>query len=153
MDVTIEISKDQVWERVFDRVARTADGLGRRIDLGVMGLVLALNASGVRTTASCEGHMDHGHPFPWVWVPSADSGLLDARLEAFYTRGGVPDRMLTSCYLLEDTYILQPRGAALQERRTHDERAAALLGYQQEARRFAEWLRDRFFEEEACYAA
>jgi hypothetical protein len=150
----IEISKDQVWEATFDRVARTADGMGRRIDLGVMGLVLALNAHGVRTTGSCEGHMDHGHPFPWVWVPEADSGLLVALLGAFYARGSVPrDRMLTSGYLLEDTYILQPRGAALQERRVSHERAVVLKEYQQEAIRFAEWLRDRFFEEEACHAA
>jgi hypothetical protein len=29
--------KDQLWESTFDIVARTVDGMGKRIDTGIMG--------------------------------------------------------------------------------------------------------------------
>jgi hypothetical protein len=39
-----------------------------KIEKNIKELVKALNAHGIATTGSCEGHMDHGSPAPWVKV-------------------------------------------------------------------------------------
>lgn len=122
----IEVSKDQVWEDVFDIVARTVDDQGRRIDLGIMGVVLGLNAHGVKTTFSCEGHLDHSMPYPWVWIDSAYIEPLEKLVNGF---GG----SLKVKQIFDDTYELTCSTGTLEEK-------------QAEMIRFAEWLRDRFFE-------
>jgi hypothetical protein len=119
--------KDQILEETFHRVALTVDGMGKRIDIGIMGVVLYLNLHGVSTTASCEGHLDWGQPYPWVWV-GVDSGeALRHMVEAF---GG----SLKVSQLFDDTLELTCLVGTLPEK-------------QSEMARFAEWLRDRFFEE------
>lgn len=120
-------TKDQVWEDVFDVVARTVDGQGRRIDLGIMAVVLGLNAHGIRTTFSCEGHLDHGEPFPWVWVDKASELPLNRLAKQF---GG----SLKVRKIFDDTYQLTCSTGTLPEK-------------QAEMMTFAEFLRDRFFEE------
>lgn len=45
-------------------VARMADGLGRGIDEAIKPAVTGLLALGIPTQNSCEGHLDHGAPFP-----------------------------------------------------------------------------------------
>lgn len=42
------------------------DKPGQTIDQGILQTVIALNANNIPTLASCEGHLDHGEPFPWV---------------------------------------------------------------------------------------
>lgn len=121
-------TKDQLWEDTFDIVARTVDGQGRRIDLGIMGVVLGLNAHNVKTTFSCEGHLDHGNPYPWVWIDSESAHMLKKLVHDF---GG----SLKVEQLFDDTYEL-----ACSVGNLPDEQAEML--------RFAEWLRDRFFEVE-----
>jgi hypothetical protein len=129
-------------------VALTVDGMGKRIDIGIMGVVLYLNLHGVSTTASCEGHLDHGHPYPWVWVPEADMDALNALLSAFYPmHTPADDRILVmECDLVEDEVILRPLGADKQDSRADDERTRKLAEYQREMQCFAEFLRDKFFE-------
>lgn len=39
-----------------------------QLDRGIKNLVLALNARGIPTSGSCEGHVDHGSPAPWIKV-------------------------------------------------------------------------------------
>lgn len=34
------------------------------IDKGIRPLVVVLLLLGIKTEASCEGHLDHGHPYP-----------------------------------------------------------------------------------------
>lgn len=139
--------KDQYLDQVFDIVARTVDGQGRGIDLGIMGVVLYLNIHGIRTTCSCEGHLDHGACHPWVWVDKASSSLLTSLIEAFYADVLPSNRVLVVEQLFDDTDQLLPSGSALQERRAPDERARVLKEYQRETLRFAEFLRDLFFAE------
>lgn len=38
------------------------------IDEKIKGLVAALNSLDIPTTSSCEGHVDHGSPSPWIKV-------------------------------------------------------------------------------------
>jgi hypothetical protein len=147
-------AKDQVWEEVFDRVARTTDGGGRRIDRGIIGLILALNANGIQTTFSCEGHLDHGLAYPWVWVPSEDQGKLAKILDAFnheHEEEGeqAMDRMLIIlCNFIEGECVLQSFGACCQNEREPQLKANKLKEYQGEMAAFTEFLRDRFFAED-----
>jgi hypothetical protein len=119
--------KDQIFQETFEHVALTVDGLGRRIDIGIMGVVLYLNLHGVSTTASCEGHLDWGQPFPWVWIDAGSSVALRRMVEAF-------DGSLEVSQLFDDTLELTCSVSTLPEK-------------QAEMVRFAEFLRDRFFEE------
>lgn len=36
------------------------------VDEGIKNLVRAIRSLGISTHASCEGHMSHGHPNPWI---------------------------------------------------------------------------------------
>jgi hypothetical protein len=64
------VSKNQVWWDLERQMSRTIDSLGKHIDTGIMDVVVALNASDIHTTASCEGHLDWGTPYPWVDIGS-----------------------------------------------------------------------------------
>jgi hypothetical protein len=143
------LTKDQVWEQTFDTVARTVDGMGRRIDPKIIWLVLALNASGIPTTFSCEGHLDHGHSYPWVWVPINDLKPLSELLTAFYqTRKQDIDRMLVIvCNFVDEKCVLQSMGAVSQNERKPRHRAKKLKEYQAEMDAFATFLTERFFDE------
>jgi hypothetical protein len=46
------------------------DGLGLKMDPGIVRTVALLNALGFETQASCEGHMDphHGEIMPWITI-------------------------------------------------------------------------------------
>jgi hypothetical protein len=54
------------WEAGCAEARSYVDGLGRPIDEGILETVVALNLLGFRSTASCEGHLEHGKPFPWI---------------------------------------------------------------------------------------
>jgi len=121
-------TKEQHLEQVFDQIARTVDGQGRPIDLGIMAPVLYLNVHGIMTTFSCEGHLDHGEPFPWIWIDIVSEKPLIRMVKAF--------------------------GGSLKVRRIFNEALELtcskgnLPEKQAEMYRFAEFLRDRFFEGE-----
>ena len=53
------------WE---EKLSVTGDRLGRGIDEGIFRTVLFLNAMGITTVSSCEGHLDHGEASPWIAV-------------------------------------------------------------------------------------
>jgi hypothetical protein len=56
------------WAAATQYIEGVRDALGKPVDAGIKSLVIALNASGFPTTASCEGHLDWGIPAPWVDV-------------------------------------------------------------------------------------
>lgn len=60
------IDKSQTWTELEKHFARVIDGCGTKIDPGIMNAVIAFNAIGVNTTASCEGHLDWGNAYPWI---------------------------------------------------------------------------------------
>jgi hypothetical protein len=62
----LAIDKNQVWQEVEKRMSKTVDRLKKRIDKSIMTTVVAINAHDIYTSASCEGHLDWGVPYPWV---------------------------------------------------------------------------------------
>ena len=48
------------------QVDKWGDGLGMPIDSGIKETVIILNLLGVKTSSSCEGHIDRGLPYPWI---------------------------------------------------------------------------------------
>jgi hypothetical protein len=75
-----------------EQVARWVDGLDMRVDRGILDTVVAINLKGIPTTSSCEGHLDHAYPAPWVDIGAPSSpfvarktlGLQNAILKATY---------------------------------------------------------------------
>ncbi len=54
------------WEKILKENLKKADKLGKGIDPGIREVVAVFNALGFKTTASCEGHLDHGVAGPWI---------------------------------------------------------------------------------------
>jgi hypothetical protein len=50
------------------KVDKITDALGMPVDEGIKEAVIMFNAVGLYTSASCEGHLDHGLPAPWIDV-------------------------------------------------------------------------------------
>lgn len=57
-------------------VDETTDTLGRPVDEKIKPLVLAFLSSEIMTVGSCEGHLDHGLPYPWVDFQSASNNRV-----------------------------------------------------------------------------
>lgn len=56
-------------EEIRQELHQVTDGLGTPIDQGIFEAVVALNAAGLQTSQSCQGHpQEQGHPYPWVEV-------------------------------------------------------------------------------------
>jgi hypothetical protein len=56
-------------EDLRNRLRRVTDGLGAPIDEGILDTVVAMNAVGLRTSQSCQGHRNgRGTLYPWVEV-------------------------------------------------------------------------------------
>lgn len=53
-------------EQALQQVAGLADRLGEGLDAGMINTVAACRRWGIETTASCQGHHDHGLAFPWL---------------------------------------------------------------------------------------
>lgn len=58
--------KQEQWQQAIKQSSRTIDKLGRPVDGGILETVAVFNLLDIRTTASCEGHLDHGTYAPWV---------------------------------------------------------------------------------------
>lgn len=143
--------KIRQWDETAEKFRKVTDKLGKPIDAGIFDTVMALNVLGVPTTMSCEGHLDHGLPYPWVDIgwpspefpveirlpgkvlsnkpPSPDMGKMQSLLDEFYCDRTVPpDRRI----ILGGLRRIYSRGGG-------DPRK--LLEYQQEMREFTEFLR------------
>jgi hypothetical protein len=57
-----------LWDETAEKFHKVTDKIGRPIDDGIFDIVVALNMLGVPTKMSCEGHLDHGLPYPWIDV-------------------------------------------------------------------------------------
>ncbi len=88
----LEVAKNQVWGKLHKLFGRVADGYGKEIDLGIMNTVVALNAAGIRTKASCEGHLHRGKAYPWIDIECPQADTLNAEilacLDQDYCSGG-----------------------------------------------------------------
>ena len=62
--------KEARWKEVEAEVEQIGDKLGKGIDDGIKPAVKGLMANGFKTTMSCEGHLDHGFPWPNIDIAS-----------------------------------------------------------------------------------
>lgn len=56
------------WQEACATVERFTDRLGSTVDEGIFETVVVLNLLELHTFQSCEGHLDHGCPYPWVTI-------------------------------------------------------------------------------------
>ena len=54
------------WHTTAEHFKKVTDGIGMHIDEGIFDLVVTLNALGINTRQSCEGHLDRALPYPWI---------------------------------------------------------------------------------------
>lgn len=73
-----------VWEETKDELLKMTDALGMPIDSGIFDTIVGLNANGYDTSASCEGHLDWGLPYPWVEI-AVDDKTTHELLEKIFT--------------------------------------------------------------------
>lgn len=66
MALQLPITPGQRGADIRARVGEFTDKLGREMDPGILETVVTLNVAGFATVQSCEGHLDHGTPYPWV---------------------------------------------------------------------------------------
>ena len=67
------------YQQMRVRVSQFRDKLGCEVDPGIFELVVLLNLLGFTTQQSCEGHLDHGAPYPWVTIVDAEQEHLFQR--------------------------------------------------------------------------
>lgn len=65
--------REQQWKLRAAEIGYIVDGLGKPIDSGIFDTVVALNLFNIRTTQSCEGHLDHGIASPWVQIEAPET--------------------------------------------------------------------------------
>ncbi len=163
--------REELLRQIEAEVERTADRLGYPIDPGIKGLVVMLKAFGLSTTASCEGHLDHGSPYPWVdvGVDSYEYGASqnptyrdfasnEVQVEAVSMQRLLNDFNLSGsgepgCDLVIDQWTvskarLQPARAKEIEAMPEQAKNEQMLKYRKEVGAFAHFLRERFLNPE-----
>lgn len=58
--------KEKYWDQIKSEVDRICDRLGKKIDPEIKESVIALQALNFKTSASCQGHLNHGLAAPWI---------------------------------------------------------------------------------------
>jgi len=125
--------KIRQWDETAEKFRKVKDKLGCPIDEGIFETVVALNILGITTTMSCEGHLDHGLPYPWVDTLPQDYDHLCDLLAAFYAgRVIAVDRRIGFMPGRRDGCRIQSQGGGDPQK---------LSEYQQEMREFAEFLK------------
>ncbi|SRR5216684_3244144 len=144
------------------------------MDKKIRTLVSILNHRGIKTTGSCEGHVDHGAPAPWVKVTSSAAGTkyvlraMSRYLDAFYANRIVPNDVRLVVRKARSGFWIHNGGDAYDrwrafvnesverirrgekirsyiDARERSRRSKRLPAYQEEARGFAKFLKKRHF--------
>jgi hypothetical protein len=68
-------SKQRRWEDTVKSVESITDGIRKLVDERIKESVVVLKVLGFGTTASCEGHLGWGHPYPWIDVASQQAEI------------------------------------------------------------------------------
>ena len=71
--------KNASWQEGCAVVEEFTDRLGMPIDSGIFETVVVFNLLEFCTFQSCEGHLDHGSPYPWVTVVDTERRRLFTR--------------------------------------------------------------------------
>ena len=62
-----------MWKDIRTEVERLTDGLGKPVDEGIIEAVTGLRALSFPTSASVQGHFEHGCHYPWIDIEIPDS--------------------------------------------------------------------------------
>jgi hypothetical protein len=76
----LQLTKSPAWEKLSKLFSRVVDSIGKEIDPGIIETVVGLNAAGIRTIASCEGHTGHGKTFPWIDITYHQKDKLEQEI-------------------------------------------------------------------------
>ncbi len=68
-------TSSQMWKEKLKNVKKRLDVNGCKMESGIIKTVVALNLLKIPTSSSCEGHLDHGPPNPWIDIDE----IKDAR--------------------------------------------------------------------------
>lgn len=100
---------------------------------------MALNALGIATTQSCEGHLNWGVPYPWIHIESdlAQKFRLHQLLAQFYQERPVN----FECALVFNGYRMFSRVAVFSELIPKAEHQQRLQIYQVEMSAFTAYLK------------
>ena len=75
------MNKKRCWNEVVEAVDKLRDGLGLGVEPGIKDCVVGLNALGITTLMSCEGHTDTMLATPWVTIVHPEFNNWDDRRE------------------------------------------------------------------------
>ena len=127
----------QEWIEVSEKFSHVTDKLGEPIDKGIFDTVVALNILGFVTRQSCEGHLDHGLPYPWVDVTNKKDDLF-LYLSKFYDGRVVG---FDSVIIIDARGRIKSHGGDYLYLLPENERRARLNEYQDEMREFTSFLK------------
>lgn len=140
----------QTLSDIEKEVDNLTDEVDEPVDANIKHAVIAMRYAGFRTTASCEGHLDHGFPYPWIDTQYVDGKIrrsekkrLKRLLKQFYKYRKSSHQLLLQNFA---DYRLQsvkwPRSA--KKRRAHTDvlDEDLLREYQKEMDDFADFLID-----------
>lgn len=68
-------------------MSQITDQLGMGIDPGIFESVVVFNALGFHTQQSCEGHLDHGKPAPWITFVTPEADIPKRQAARLFTQG------------------------------------------------------------------
>jgi hypothetical protein len=123
------LHKRKQWEDIAARFARMTDMLGTGIDSGILETVIALNALGIETSASCEGHLDHGTGAPWIDIQAHSAGEQSIQVAEMFMQA---DKAFEEQVLPEETIDALFAEAHQEQDRVkviHLEQRKALMSY------------------------
>ena len=62
----VKSEKEAQWKSIKEKIDLETDAFGYKIEKEIKDTVIGLNALGINTSQSCEGHVDRGRIAPWV---------------------------------------------------------------------------------------
>lgn len=79
-------AKEQQWQKAIDKIHQLerGDPHGLNIDQKIKGTVIGLNAFGINTIMSCEGHADHGSGYPYIKISANEAFQYDREANEAY---------------------------------------------------------------------
>src|SRR5689334_3564810 len=104
------------WDEAIRRVAGMRDKLGKPVDAGIVETVALLNMLNISTTASCEGHLEHGTGAPWVDLaskhPQAQISIAEMNSEAL-RKAEMVENQKEKAAIFEETHRIRREVKAL----------------------------------------
>lgn len=133
---------------IQEEVEHFHDALDMPVDPGIKPMVVALRYLGFNTTASCEGHLDWGFPYPWVEIDSGSPRLnrrekrrLRLLIKQFYkVRPAVHPLILQDIFGFRLQSVKWPRSAKKRKVQLLAADAELLAAYRREMDDFAHFL-------------